>query len=901
MAKASPAQTSFAGGELSPLLEGRIDLAKYPIGCRKLRNFMPLIQGPARKRGGTRFIAEVKDSTAYTWLQSFVFSQTDSAIIEYGNLYNRFFRNRNTANVAGADAYNSGTTYALSDFVTYSGTQYRSLQAANLNNQPDISPTFWVAQDAYENVSPYSAANLINDEGGFGLSIAQSADVMYIAQGDVGPKTLSRFSSTHWVYATYQPEDGPFDPQNIDKTISVHVSGETGTVTFTNDAADSPVPSGTTSRLIRIEETDKSAVDPWEANKRIAGEGENPFGQERRSDGHLYDCATNSTVAGGQIEYRTGSVKPIHTEGTESDGDGKPLYSGSTLFAGKVGVAWTYLHSGYGIGRITAVAGGGLTATLVINSDFRMPASVVSPGSYRWSLGAWYAGHFPTAVAFYRDRLCWSGGQRVQLTVAGGYTSMAGDEFGEVLPDSAIDVLISIGSMDQVNWIATQPNALLIGTSGSTLAFEEITHNAVLGPANSKFEPQSAIGTRKIMPINVDDCTLFIERSGLQLREAQYSADTERFSSRDLTAFSEHITQSGIIAMAFAANPNNLMWCLRADGKLACLTYEKNEDVIAWSLHDVGGVVESIAVIPSPYAGIDDLYMIVRRTINGTVKRYIEVLLPPYTAPNDPWTYSYQDCSLSYDGTQSVTLALGTGYGTVGASVTATAGSATFSSGDIDREIRVRTYDSDTELWSTAIGVITGYTSTTVVTIEIVSAFATNNYAAGAWGLTAHILSGFGHLEGETVRIVADGATHVDRVVSGGSVTLTRQALYAHVGKAMKGVIQLMNLEAGGEDGTAQGKIKKISTITFRLFETMGGQCGPNLIQLDSLFDRDPSTPMNQGDPLFSGDKSIPWPNGYETEGRITFVHDVGLPATLCAVFPQVHVEPNRTGSTYSK
>ncbi len=139
----------------------------------------------------------------------------------------------------------------------------------------------------------------------------------------------------------------------------------------------------------------------------------------------------------------------------------------------------------------------------------------------------------------------------------------------------------------------------------------------------------------------------------------------------------------------------------------------------------------------------------------------------------------------------------------------------------------------------------------------------------------------------------------MNRTVSGGSVTLTRQALHAHVGKAVRGVVQLMDLEAGAADGTAQGKIKKIATVGFRLFETMGGQFGPNLVDLDPVDYRVPADPMNQGVPLFTGIISVPWNNGFEIEGRITFVHNEGLPCCLCAVYPQVRTEDDRVGSKY--
>jgi hypothetical protein len=898
MPRASPAQHSFAGGELSPLLEGRQDLAKYSIGCRRMRNFLPLIQGPARKRGGSRFLAEVINSNVRSWLYPFTFSETDAVVIEYGDLRHRFFTDRGTIDVSSPAAYNGATVYALHAFVTSVGIVYRSLQAGNVGNTPATSPLWWVAQTAYEMASPYAVADLINDEGSFGLSIAQSADVLYQAHSAYAPRTLTRTNNTSWAYAEHRPDDGPFDPQNIDDTIDVMVSASTGSVTFTNDAASIPLPeTNSVGRLVRIEETDKSAIKPWEANKRIAAEMENPNGELRRSDRKVYQCVTDAVVGAGEIEFRTGSVKPIHTEGTEGDGDGEALYSGATLFAERVGVDWLFLHAGYGIGRVTAVAAGGVTATMDTLSRF--PASMVNPGtSYRWSLGAWYPGNYPSSVAFFRDRLTWGYGQRVQLSVSASYTSHALDEFGETLADSAIDILISTGEVDQINWMIAQPDALLIGTGGGEVVLHEITSNQVFGPANNKFERKASYGSRKVAPLNVAEYTLMVQSGGRVIREVRYSTG-EPLVAVDLTAFSEHITRSGIVDMEFAKNPGSLLWCVRADGLVACLTYQREEEVIAWSLHDFGGDVESVAVIPGPDSGIDDLYLIVKRTIGGVTKRYIEVLLPPYTE-GDPHLSCYQDCSLTYDGAQAVTLTPGAGAtvkGTEG--VTFTAGSSVFVVGDVGRFIGVRTYDETTEVWGTSVAEITGYTSGTVVACTIHAAFAAGLIAANGWRLSATTISNLGHLEGETVQITADGATHIDRVVTSAAVTLTRPGFIVHVGKPVRGIVQLMNLEAGAADGTAQGKVKKINTITFRLFETLGGSFGPDTVTLDPIDYRYAADAMDQAVPLFSGDLTQDWNNGYETAGRITFVHDEGLPCTLCAIYPQLATEDHKPGGRY--
>lgn len=859
MAKASPAQNSFAGGELSPLLEGRQDLDFYPIGCRMMRNFRPLIQGPTRKRGGTRYIAEVKDSSDQTWLWAFVFSETDAVILEFGDLYVRFYTNRGV-----------------------------------IESSPGV---------AYEVVSPYAVADLTNADGSFGLSIAQSADVLYITHPSYAPRTLSRTSNTSWAFATYAPSDGPFNPQNTDTTITVKVSAATGSgVTFTNDAGGIPMPeANSVGRLIRVEETDKSAIKPWEGNKVIATVGENPVNELRRSDGKVYQCATNEVVGGGDVEFRTGTIRPIHTEGTESDGDGEPLYSGSTLFAEKVGVAWTYLHPGYGVARIVSMAAGGATGTADLLTRF--PASIVHPNtSYRWSLGAWYPGSYPNCVGFHSGRLAFGKGQRVQLSVADDFSSHAPDEFGEVLPDSAIDIDIALGQLDQIAWVSSQSDGLLIGTGGGEIALQPITTSQVFGPTNCKFVRQSNYGSRKVAPINAEQAMLFVQAGGEKVREAQFDGAADKFIAIDLTSRSEHITKSGLTWSAYAKNPGSVVYYGRADGKVAALTYQSMEKVRSWSLDSFrGGVVECGAVIPSPVAGVDDLYLIVRRTIDGSTVRYVEWLTQPHTSPADPHLHCGLDCSLTYSGAKAGTLTPGTGATVSGSTgVTFTASVSTFVLGDVGREIRYRWYDDDTETWNEAQAEITGYTSGTVVTATILGAFPSlTPIVALAWGLTATTLSGYDHLEGEAVSVHGDGADFEGTfTVTSGDIVLPRPVYVAHGGYPVRGVVQLMNQEAGAEDGTAQAKIKRITHVAFRLFESLGGRYGRDLAsRLDRLNYRTPSMPMGQAIPLFTGDKHAPWPGGHETEGRVTFVHDEATPCTLIAVYPILDTSSKQGGT----
>jgi hypothetical protein len=162
-------------------------------------------------------------------------------------------------------------------------------------------------------------------------------------------------------------------------------------------------------------------------------------------------------------------------------------------------------------------------------------------------------------------------------------------------------------------------------------------------------------------------------------------------------------------------------------------------------------------------------------------------------------------------------------------------------------------------------------------------------------GVSTSAVAGLGHLEGQTVAILADGATHPEEVVSGGSVTLDRSATEVHVGLPYAATLTTMRLEAGASDGTSQGKTKRVTNVVIRLDQTGAGLLyGPTDVtaDMDELHLRDSFDPMSAALPLFDGDTGVlPWPDGYEQPARLTLKHTLPLPCTVTAVMPQLNTQ----------
>ena len=149
-------------------------------------------------------------------------------------------------------------------------------------------------------------------------------------------------------------------------------------------------------------------------------------------------------------------------------------------------------------------------------------------------------------------------------------------------------------------------------------------------------------------------------------------------------------------------------------------------------------------------------------------------------------------------------------------------------------------------------------------------------------------VTGLNHLEGEAVDILADGAVHPSKTVSGGQVTLDYPAATIQAGLGYVSKIETMRIEAGSQGGTAQGKTKRIHAVILRFWRSLGVKVGPSSDKLDVLPFRSSADPMGEPPPLFTGDKKIRFRGGYGREGRMVIQQDQPLPLTVIALIPQL-------------
>lgn len=648
MPKASPIQDSFNAGELSPKLEGRVNIPRYRNGCQILENLIPSVHGSASKRPGIRFVNEVKTSADSTVLIPFEFNTDQAYMLEFGDQYMRvYFDNSfylDVSKVISGVTATSPTTiqiighpYSNGDSVYISGTGLTALDGLVFNisnvtvNTFDISAdgTGWVSggtvEQVFETTTPYSTEDLAQ------ISYAQSADVLYLAhpsyrQQTVIRRLLSPDSKLDFIVGPITFDWPPFIAENAG-SISIYASASTGTgITLT--ASSGVFTSNMELGYIKFREIVGANHDEWAASTVYAALATVNY------DGNVY-----RTTAGGT----SGSRPPVHLEGTESDGSITD---------------WLYLHSGEGYAQLITYSS---NVSMTANVISHLPDSVVGSGgaTKRWAFGSWSDERgYPGSVCFYEDRLIWAGNASQPQTLWGSVVGDYANHKTGTADDDSFQFTLNSDQVNVIEWI-NPGKALMIGTAGGEFVMSGSTLDEAITPTNVRIIRADTKGSKaNVRPTRIGNKVLFIQRSGRKVREIEYVLENDGYRSPDLSLLAEHIPDGGIIRSAWQQEPDQLFWMVTTDGKLICMTYDQSEQVIGWHRHPVGGdgIVESIAAIPHPDGDQDQLWMIVKRTINGATKRYVEFLEKEWRATNDIEDAFFVDSGLTYDGVATTTI-----------------------------------------------------------------------------------------------------------------------------------------------------------------------------------------------------------------------------------------------------
>ena len=475
---------------------------------------------------------------------------------------------------------------------------------------------------------------------------------------------------------------------------------------------------------------------------------------------------------------------------------------------------------------------------------------------------------------------------------------------------SALQFSIASDQANRILWMVGAESYMAIGTPGSEYRASGGGQDIAISPTAVAIKPTSFNGCADVRPLRLDSYVLFTQRNKKTVRSYEYDALRDGYTAPDRTLLADHIGKSGFKQFAYTAGTPNLIWGVRNDGRMTGLTFDPAQQVVAWHQHKTNGKYLSAASIPE-IDGNDELWTCVERVVNGQTKRYIEYSPDAPDIPvkedyftgednkeadlknwlNDMWnvqkTINHCDCSLLYDGKDAATVDLtisGGGDYLSGEFVTVTASAAFFTALMATDKRRIQTPNGGQIE-------IQGFTSSTVITGQVIYDLEGTSFTAGTWSYMARSIIGLSHLEGQVVHLLADGGTHTNLTVTNGSITLDEDAGYVIVGLGYMGIGKTQSVEGGAEQGVAQTLPRIVDSVGVNLRSTLGTKFGTDLYDMESPDYRQVDEVAGRPPRLFDGAMTVETPDNWEEDKNIYWLHDAPTPSNIQLLVIQTEVK----------
>lgn len=562
---------SFAAGEITPELFGRVDLDQFQTGLALCRNFITLPHGPAMNRAGTTYVLEVLDSTKRVRVIPFSFSVTQTMVLEFGNGYIRFHTNGATlleaaqaSNVAGNVATVPAHGYVLGDwiFLTGDGRSLWGVVSNVLTNTFTLSDPGGAPLDlslvtgagtaarAYQILTPYQEADL------FDLHYVQSADVLTITHPNYAPAELRRLGAADWTLT------------NISFTSTVPAPAAP-TVTATHGSSGTP-----------------NNVNYFYVITALSSSGEESLASPAGS------VSNDITLAG---------------------------YYNTIAWAAVAGAArYNVYRQSQGVFAFIAQS-----ESLAITDMNITPDTATTPPELTNPFAS--AGNYPGAVSYYQQRRVFASTinlpQTVWMTRTGTESNLSASTPSQ--DTDALNYRIAAREANTIRHIVPLSELVLLTSSAEWAVTANGSAVQALTPSTLDVQPQGYTGASNVVPATVSNSLLYAMAMGGHVGEMTYNYYAGGYVTQDISLMAPHLFDYFTIAdMTYAKAPYPIVWCVSSTGSLLGLTYSPSVKVSAWHHHDTDGVFESVCVVTEGPESV--LYVVVNRTINGRQVRYIE-------------------------------------------------------------------------------------------------------------------------------------------------------------------------------------------------------------------------------------------------------------------------------------
>lgn len=887
---------SFTSGEVSPRLRGRVDLDQYNNGLRTLQNFTIQPHGGVSRRQGTTYVTAAKSNSNNIRLIPFEFSSEQAYVLEVSAGSIRFYKPGGNI-VLDAPSITNGdfSDTTLTGWVDNSdGTGSIAASGGGLDLVTGTSGNEAITyQELKVGTAEYTIT--VTTDASTAYRVGTTIDGSDITSGTVnGVGQTFTFTPTNGgrVYLTFENSTAS-TTVNIDD-VSISVAADT-VFEISNPWANADI-----TELQYAQSADVLYICHENyAPRKLSRFSDDEWVLEEFSaaGGPFYDIT--DTVYGGE---GTG----INCGVSASSGTGVTVTANTStrIFqTTDVGRLFRYRHSDstsakWGYGTITAVGSDGTTCTI----DWVENAESTTSND-QWSLGSWSdTTGYPKAVSFHEQRLWFAGSTDQSQTLWGSFSGDinnfapyeedpdATSDEQIVTATTGVSFTIASNKANSIFWLSSAVGKLFIGTSGEVFLAQASSLDEAITADNITIKPIVTQGSKYALPAKSQNANIFIGNYGRRLYELGYFFEEDSYRAADLTLLAEHITEGKLQELSLQESPDNILWAITEDGNLLGLTYLRAEKVIGWHKHELGGSdvsVQSITTIPG--TDEDEVWLCVSRTINGSTVQYIEYIAPTFTTEalaDQKKKGIFVDCSGVAVASEEDTI---TGITQANPAVVTTSGAHGLSDGD---KVKISGVVGMTEVNSYTFTVA----NSTSTTFELLNTNSTGYTAYSSGGTVLKLIntiSGLSYLEGETVDILADGAVLPSETVASGSITLDRHAEYVIVGLGYESILETNNIEVKGPVGTIQGSTGAIYETIARFYKTLGGKIGYNDTTTDTILFRDGSSNMDASPDLFTGDKRILFPHGYESELRVYIKQDQPLPMSVLMLVNKFEISTN--------
>lgn len=589
-------QLAFTTGEVSPDVSSRFDLEQYKSALLEAENVVIRPYGAVAKRQGSQYVGQVKYSDKPTRLFEFTTNTNNSFMLEFGDKYIRVW-----------------------NYGIYTGIEV---------------------------TTPFTSDIL------FDLNCNQSGDVMFICSGKYPIQTLSRYSDTDWRMSTYKLTEQPYDEINTDNGHTLTVNGDTITSTkdlFTQDMVGSVIQIAYYVEAVHTKsagEVVEKKVKRYMQAQTIEKTYNNINYNVRAfsTDTELsWKFTTHGTWEGtvklqisnndGQTwkDYRTYTSKnDYNVTDTGKIEAGARLKYVSDIKSGSVNCDLSIMpFTQYGIVEIKSVTNAKNAKVNVLNG--------IKEGepSYQWKLGSWNRGRgYPKLCTFYQDRFVVAATDSkpnfIWFSRTGDYPNFGVEKVeGTITDDSAITLPVINRKMCEIRHLVPA-NDLIILTSGNEWI---VRGDKTITPTNCNLKTQTQRGALSCEPQFIGNRCVFVQERGGTVRDMGYSYESDNYTGQDLTLFVKTLVKGHLaVTSAYAQDPDSIIYYVRDDGQLNCLTYIPEQKVYGWSHFVTNGkyrYVESVAEGEQ-----DTIYFVVDRVINNKSVKCIERSIPLYTEDN---------------------------------------------------------------------------------------------------------------------------------------------------------------------------------------------------------------------------------------------------------------------------